>query len=198
MASMFGFGRAYFLSELADPIDTQEGVLSPTTQRGKVLTNLAGATMTAAQLAASAGVTPGTVAAGKAVVADANSRISGLAGITSSVAGRVYPVVPTAVQQAINADGAIALTSFYTAITSVGTTGQAFTLADGAIIGQLKKIQLIVDDGDATITFNTDATIVMADVGDYAILIWTGTAWSPIELGNDADGATAPSYTPAS
>ena len=58
---------------------------------------------------------------------------------------------------------------------------------------------MIVDPGtDSTLTFNTNATIVFADVGDYALLLFSGTDWIPIELGNDADGATAPAYTPAS
>lgn len=124
--------------------------------------------------------------------------ITGITGITSSAAGRVAGFVPTAVQQAINANGAISLTAYNTAITSVGTTGQAFTLADSAVTGHRKRIQMIVDDGDATVTFNTNATIVFADVGDTAELIWNGSDWIPIALFNCADGATAPAYTPAS
>lgn len=105
---------------------------------------------------------------------------------------------PSAVQQAINANGAINLTTYYTALTSVGTTGVTFTLADGTYVGQVKKIQMIVDDGDATVTFNTNATVVFADVGDVAVLMWNGSDWLPIELSNNADGATAPVYTAAS
>ena len=30
------------------------------------------------------------------------------------------------------------------------------------------------------------------DAGDFALLMWVGTAWRVLELGNDADGATAP------
>jgi hypothetical protein len=57
---------------------------------------------------------------------------------------------------------------------------------------------MIVDPGtDSTLTFNSTATIVFADVGDYAILVWNGSDWIPVELGNDADGVTAPVYTPA-
>jgi hypothetical protein len=100
-------------------------------------------------------------------------------------------------QQAINANGAISLTSFNTMITSVGTTGQAFTLADGSTVGQIKRIQLIVDGGDATVTFNTNATVVFADVGDVVELIWNGVDWLPRALYNCADGATGPVYTAA-
>lgn len=172
-----------------------------------------GSEMTIEELSSLEGITAGTVTAEKAVVVDASKDIgdfgvvtadtftgdlTGAASVTSSVAGVSFVATPRIVQQAINADGAINLTTFYTAVTSVGTTGQAFTLADGTVTGQLKKIKLIVDDGDATVTFNTNATIVFADVGDYALLIWDGSDWIPIELGNDADGATAPAYTPAS
>lgn len=76
MSGIFGFSRALFLAELADPIDTQEGVLSPATQRAKVLGNLSGATMTAAQLAFLAGVTAGSGAASKALVLDANGSVA--------------------------------------------------------------------------------------------------------------------------
>jgi hypothetical protein len=105
---------------------------------------------------------------------------------------------PAAVDQAIDANGAITLTEYNTAITSVNSTGQAFTLADATIAGHVKRIQLIVDGGDATVTFNTDATLVFADVGDVAEVMWDGSAWVPIALYNIVDGATGPAYTPAS
>jgi len=144
------------------------------------------------------GVTAGTAIASKAVTLDANSRTTGIAGLTSSVAGLVAGFFPTAVDQAINANGAVVLTAYNTNITSVNSTGQAFTLADGSVIGHRKRIQLIVDGGDAVVTFNTDATLTFADVGDVAELIWTGTIWAPIALYNIVDGATAPAYSAAS
>lgn len=108
------------------------------------------------------------------------------------------PVVLDQVRQTINADGAITLTEYFTALTSVSSTGQAFTLADGTVKGQLKKIQLVADGADATLTFNTNATIVFADVGDVAELIWNGSDWLPIATYNAASGDTGPAYTPAS
>ena len=76
------------------------------------------------------------------------------------------------------------------------TTGaDAGTLADGAQIGQLKKVRLIVDGGDGTLTPTNLAggtSITFADAGDTALLMWNGTDWVAIELSNDADGATAP------
>lgn len=143
------------------------------------------------------GITNGTAIASKAVVTDTNIRVAGLAGVTSSVAGVVAGFLPTAVQQALSGAGAVNLTTYYTAVTNTGA--DALTLADSTVLGQLKKVQMIVDPGtDSTLTFNTNATVVFADVGDYVVLIWNGSDWLPIELGNDADGATAPAYTPAS
>jgi hypothetical protein len=118
--------------------------------------------------------------------------------ITQVSGGASVPVVFDAPQQAINANGAISITSFNTAITSVNTTGQTFTLADGTYLGQKKRIQLIVDGGDATVTFNGTATVVFADVGDVVELAWNGADWLPVALYNCADGATAPVYTAAS
>ena len=105
----------------------------------------------------------------------------------------VVPVKPIAAQQALSGAGAINITSYYTAWTTTGAN--AGTLANGAQKGQLKKVQLIVDGGDGTLTptsLSGGTTITFADVGDYAVLCWNGTAWVAIELGNAADGATAP------
>ena len=120
-----------------------------------------------------------------------------LVGPLSGVANVITPFIPTGVQQALSGAGAVNLTTFYTAVTNTGS--DALTLADSTVLGQLKKVKMIVDPGtDSTLTFNTNATIVFADVGDYAVLMWNGSDWIPVELGNDADGATAPAYTPAS
>jgi hypothetical protein len=91
--------------------------------------------------------------------------------------------------------GAISITNYYTTI-NTDAGGDAFTLANGDIVGQLKKIQLIVDGGgNAVITpasLSGGTTITMADAGDFALLEWNGTAWVAVELGNAADGVTAP------
>lgn len=115
--------------------------------------------------------------------------------LLSSVAGLVGTFQPMLVQQALSGPGAVNLTTFYTAWTTTGA--DAATLADATVKGHLKKVKMIVDGGDGTLTFNGTATIVFADAGDYAILMWNGADWIPVELGNDADGATAPVYTPA-
>lgn len=103
--------------------------------------------------------------------------------------------IPIATQQSLSGAGAINVTSYYTAWTTTGT--DAATLADGVVKGQLKKIQLVVDGGDGTLTptnLSGATTITFADVGDYVILYFNGTAWVMIERGNVADGATAPAF----
>ena len=103
------------------------------------------------------------------------------------------PLIPFAAAQALSGAGAINVTSYYTAWTTTGA--DAGTLADGTVKGQLKKIQLIVDGGDGTLTpsnFGDGTTITFADAGDYVVLVWDGSDWEVLESGNDADGATAP------
>lgn len=91
--------------------------------------------------------------------------------------------------------GAISVARYYTTI-NTDAGGDAFTLADGVVLGQLKKIQLIVDGGgNAVITPATlfgGTTLTMADAGDFAILKWGANGWVAIELGNAIDGVTAP------
>lgn len=101
--------------------------------------------------------------------------------------------IPAAAQQALSGAGAINVTTYYTAWTTTGV--QAGTLADGVRVGQLKKVQLIVDGGNGTLTpanLVGGTTITFADAGDYVLLMWTASGWVPLEVGNDADGATGP------
>jgi hypothetical protein len=156
-----------------------------------------GTELTGAEIALLDGVTAGTVAASKAVTANSSSQVSGLNAISGSITTTKAKFSPVLVQQALSGAGAVNLTTYYTAITNTGS--DALTLADSTQVGHVKKVKMIVDPGtDSTLTFNTNATIVFADVGDYAVLVWNGSDWIPVELGNDADGATAPVYTPAS
>lgn len=126
-----------------------------------------------------------------------NVSINGGQGLASSVANGFAPFYKALVKDniAAGAGGAIAITNFYTTINTDGG-GDAFTLADGDIIGQLKRIQLITDGGgDAVITpanFVDGTTITMADAGDYTLILWNGTGWTTVEDGNTVDGVSAP------
>lgn len=128
------------------------------------------------------------------VIVDSDGNLGAPAGVASAFT----PGLVAAVANAVTSSSAIGVATYNTTVNT--TSGAlALTLAAGAFKGQLRRVQLIVDGGsDATLTFNTNATIVFADVGDVAELLYTGTAWVPTALYNCADGATAPVYTPAS
>jgi len=103
------------------------------------------------------------------------------------------PLVPIASEQALSGAGAANVTAYHTKWTTTGTN--AGTLADGVVKGQLKRITMIVDAGDGTLTpanLVGGTTITFADAGDYVILCFNGTAWQPIESGNTVDGVSAP------
>ena len=157
------------------------------------------------KMVASEAITAGNpvyAATGGKIAAD-GSVMEGIALETSTTDGDIIEVMTAsggvpggilaAAQQALSGAGAINVTSYYTAVTTTGAN--ALTLANGTFPGQLKRIQLIVDGGDGTLTptaLTGGTTITFADAGDFALLLWDGDSWIPVQLGNDADGATAP------
>lgn len=89
---------------------------------------------------------------------------------------------PTAAGQSLSGPGAIGVTQYYTAWTTTGA--DAGTMAAGTQIGQRKKIKLIVDGGDGTLTptsLSGGTTITFNDAGDYVEMLWNGTNWFVIE-----------------
>ncbi len=114
----------------------------------------------------------------------------------STIAGpssTFVPLVPIAAEQALSGAGAINITTYHTKWTTTGIN--AATLADGVVKGQLKKITMVVDAGDGTLTpsnLNGGSTITFADPGDFVILAFDGTEWFIIESGNASDGISAP------
>jgi len=88
--------------------------------------------------------------------------------------------------------GAVSVASYYTTV--VTTTASAITLADGTEPGQMKKIMMSVDVGDATLTPANLAgatTIVFSAVGDTAEMVWDGTNWTSIALYNTVSALVA-------
>lgn len=89
---------------------------------------------------------------------------------------------PTAAAQDITAGtgGAINVTSYYTSI-NTDAGGDAFTLANGTVIGQRKRIRLVADGGGDGVVTPTNlaggTTITFNDAGDDVELIWDGTDW---------------------
>lgn len=114
------------------------------------------------------------------ITADSFNVLSGstIAGPSSTF----VPFIPFGVQQALSGAGAINITAYHTAWTT--TAADAGTLADGVVKGQLKKITLVVDGGDGTITptnLSGGTTITLNDANDTVTLMWNGTDWVVIE-----------------
>lgn len=115
-------------------------------------------------------------------------------GGSESTSGEVYPLIPIAAQNEIAINGAIILTNFLTTIDSTGGA-LALTLANGVVVGQLKKIIFRVDNGDAVVTGNftgTNTILTFSDAGEYALLQWNGTEWIALELGSVLNMTHAP------
>jgi|JI8StandDraft_1071087.scaffolds.fasta_scaffold47066_3 hypothetical protein len=102
----------------------------------------------------------------------ANSRIAGF-----------YPSVATNNITA-GTGGAILVTNYFTTI-NTDAGGDAFTLANGTQIGQLKLIRLVADGGGNGVVTPTSlsggTTITFDDAADEVELIWNGTAWVVIK-----------------
>lgn len=100
---------------------------------------------------------------------------------------------PTTAAQALSGAGAVNITSYLTKYTSTGAS-QALSLASGSQIGQRKKISHVVDGGSGVLTavFVGGTNITFTTVAEFAELIWTGSAWGVLELGNSATPGTPP------
>jgi len=118
------------------------------------------------------------------------------AGLAADVAQNAAGILG-ALQEDIAAatGGAISIATFLTTF-STDAGGDAFTLADGTFVNQMKKIQMIADaGGDGTVTpvnLQDGTTLTFADIGDVALLKWEVAGWKAVELNNMADGVTAP------
>jgi len=131
--------------------------------------------------------------AGLDLSATSSATVTAGGKIVSSVANGIYPVILSAAADAISDTAACSVANYYTSLTTTGAATP--TLANSTVVGQLKRIQMIVDAGDATLTpttLNGGTTITYADVGDTADLMWDGAGWQVLALYNIVDGATAP------
>jgi hypothetical protein len=91
--------------------------------------------------------------------------------------------IPQGAVQALSGPGAINITSYLTQWTTVAPADAA-TLANGSVVGQLKKISMVVDGGDGVLTptnLAAGTTITFNDANDFVILSWNGTDWVVIE-----------------
>jgi len=120
-------------------------------------------------------------------------------GFAGSGTNQIVPIHIAAAQNDIAAGnpGAIPLTNYFTTVNS-DAGGDVWTLANGVCIGQLKRIQIKVRAGAATVTGKLNAagaslTLTFSNAGEYAIFMWNGTGWVPLELGSVASATNAPS-----
>lgn len=100
---------------------------------------------------------------------------------------------PTTAAQALSGAGAVNVTAYLTKYTSTGGA-QALTIASGTQIGQRKRVSHVADGGSGVLTgvFVGGTTITFTTVAEYADLMWTGSAWAVLELGNSAVPGTPP------
>jgi len=122
-------------------------------------------------------------------------------GIVSSVGTFRMGFFPTAATEVI-AEGAGGAISVATHLTTIGADvgGDAFTLAVGTVIGQMKKIAFVSTSGGTgvvTAAFRgAGTTLTFTAAGEYALLMWDGTDWLDLELSSVGAGlATPPAIT---
>jgi hypothetical protein len=127
--------------------------------------------------------------AGSGVTVDGVLLKDGGVSANSMIAG----FFPTVAAQALSGAGAVNVTSYLTKFTSTGAA-QALTIASGTQIGQRKKVSHVVDGGSGVLTgvFVGGTTITFTTVGEFADLIWDGSSWAVLELGNTATPGTPP------
>ena len=119
------------------------------------------------------------------------------AGIKMGADDYLVPCYPDAAfEDKTGANPALSIACYHSRWTTTGSDDAA-TLAAGTVLGQMKKITLVVDGGTGTVTIADPVSssldvITFADVGDTAELMWNGSAWRIISLHNTASGDSGP------
>ena len=129
---------------------------------------------------------------------NANGSMEVEEGVVDLTKTQILGFIPDAQSYDIAAGsgGALSVESYINTIATDGG-GDAFTLADGTVKGQMMKVILVTDGGgDATLTIDSAISssldiITFANVGDTAELMWNGSAWRILGLYNTANGGDA-------
>ena len=207
-----------FLKSMDEALVVRKGELDPlidrvnsiTTSDGKITLNADGSvTSPSIVTTGAAGVYIGPTTAGLTTAGSHYALLTGSGILTSNTTAttggfagsgtnQIVPIYIAAAQNDIAASnpGAIPLTNYFTTVNS-DAGGDVWTLADGVCIGQMKRIQIKVRAGAATVTgklnaAGTSLTLTFANAGEYAIFMWNGTGWVPMELGSVTSATQAP------
>jgi len=119
------------------------------------------------------------------------------AGVESATANVKVPFMYNTATEIIaeGAGGAISVATYCTTI-GADAGGDAFTMAAGTILGQLKKINFVsTSGGTGVVTFAGRATVntlTFTAAGEYAVFMWDGTDWLDVELSSMGTFATPP------
>jgi len=115
------------------------------------------------------------------------------AAITNIAETMYAAFYPTVASQALSGAGAVNVTAYLTKFTSTGAA-QALTIASGTQPGQMKRVWHIVDGGSGVLTgvFVGGTTITFTTVNEFADLMWTGSSWAVLALGNFTAGGASP------
>jgi hypothetical protein len=94
----------------------------------------------------------------------------------------ITPIYLDAAIGTLSGPGALPITTSRVHLTTTGA-GDAVTLVDGTLVGQVLAVHHLTDGGDADITpanFADGTSINTAAAGDEIVFMWTGTDWQLI------------------
>ncbi len=132
---------------------------------------------------------------GKGLVQSAGSGFQLDASVGLTNGGQIAGFVPDETYETKIAAGALSVATYMSYI-HTGAGAMSISLPAGTVVGQLKKLMMIVDSGDATLTISnpfsaaTD-TVVFSNVGDTVELVWSGSYWRILAAHNVASGVAS-------
>ena len=104
---------------------------------------------------------------------------------------------PVGNQESLTGNGTISTACFHSKVYTNTPHGSIMKLGNGQTIGQLKKITFVSKASDVNILINcaslpnTMTQILMLNVGDHILLMWSGTAWIVLETLNSVNPAVS-------
>lgn len=164
-----GFSVYSHFDELDDPLDTQEGVLSPTTRRSRARANL-GINADVAELAVLDGATAGTAVASKAMVTSASNGIGSFRD-TRPTPLKNQPAPQTATDTATLT--AAQITNGLLAGTPTAAAAYTLPLATALETALLALYPGLANDDSIDL-----AVINLATTATFAITMTTNTGWT--------------------